>query len=317
MSDIRHPPVEPYEYGMLDVGEGHEIYWESCGNPAGHPAVFLHGGPGGGCSAHHRRLFDPHAYRAVLFDQRGCGRSRPLVSEPGPNLRTNTTERLVADIEKLRQHLSVHKWIVVGVSWGTTLGLAYAETHPDRVSGLVLGLVTTTSHREVQWMTYDLRRMYPREWERFATAVPESLRHLRLVDAYATLLADPDPAVHQPAADEWIAWDLTQSGTPPLKKHEDPAVRLTSARLVTHYWRHAAFLEDGRLARDAGLLDGIPGTLIGGAHDMSCPPDMAWELSRRWTTANLEIVDTGHGYSATNPHGFSRALVTAINQLRK
>lgn len=128
MSDIRHPPVEPYEYGMLDVGEGHEIYWESCGNPAGHPAVFLHGGPGGGCSAHHRRLFDPHAYRAVLFDQRGCGRSRPLVSEPGPNLRTNTTERLVADIEKLRQHLSVHKWIVVGVSWGTTLGLAYAET---------------------------------------------------------------------------------------------------------------------------------------------------------------------------------------------
>jgi proline iminopeptidase len=201
------------------------------------------------------------------------------------------------------------------VSWGTTLGLAYAESHPASVTGLVLGLVTTTTRREVEWMTGDMRRLYPREWERFAAAVPESLRHLPLVDAYATLLADPDPCVHRRAADEWNVWDHTQSGTKPGKKYDDPAVRLQVARLVTHYWRNAAFLDDGQLVRDADLLDGIPGTLIAGAHDVSCPPDIPWALSRRWTTAELAIIGAGHGDSRTDPHAFPTAVVAALNRL--
>jgi proline iminopeptidase len=188
-----YPPIEPYDHGMLDVGDGHRVYWEVCGNPRGRLAVFLHGGPGGGCGPGHRRLFDPRRYRAVLVDQRGCGRSRPLASEPDADLTTNTTRHLIADLEAVRRHLDIDRWTVVGVSWGTTLGLAYAQAHRDRVTGLVLGLVTTTTRREVTWMKYHMGRLYPRAWERFVAAVPASLRHLPLVDAYATFSPIPIP----------------------------------------------------------------------------------------------------------------------------
>jgi pimeloyl-ACP methyl ester carboxylesterase len=187
------PAIEPYETGMLDVGDEHCLYWECCGNPHGKPAIYLHGGPGSGCTPGQRRWFDPDIYRAVLFDQRGCGRSRPLASEPDADLGANTTGHLVADIEALRQHLGIERWTVLGMSWGTTLGLAYTQAHVDRVSALVLALVTTTSRREVKWLTSDLGRIFPQEWDRFATAVPDTLRHLPLVDAYATLLFDADP----------------------------------------------------------------------------------------------------------------------------
>ncbi len=300
---------------MLDVGDGHQIYWETCGNPAGRPAVFLHGGPGGGCSAGHRRFFDPDIYRAVLFDQRGCGRSRPLVSEPYADLRTNTTAHLIEDMEALRGHLGITQWTVLGTSWGTTLGLAYAQAFPDRVAGLVLGLVTTATRREVDWMTYGMRRFYPQEWERFAAAAPSSLAELPLVDAYATWLAHPDPHEQQRAADEWNSWDHAQSGVKPAKKYDDPAVRRQFARLVTHYWRNAAFLEDGQLLRDAVRLNGIPGALIAGAHDLSCPPDIPWELSRRWTDATLELIDAGHGRSTTDPDVFPRTVIAALSRL--
>src|SRR5689334_7038088 len=179
------PPTEPYASGMLDVGGAHRVYWECCGNPAGKPALFLHGGPGSGCSPGQRRFFDPAAYRIVLFDQRGAGRSRPLASEPDADLRANTTAHLIADIEALRQQLAVASWTILGMSWGTTLGLAYAQAHPQHVSALVLALVTTTSRSEVEWITRDVGRIFPQEWDRFASAVPESLRHLPLVDAYA------------------------------------------------------------------------------------------------------------------------------------
>ena len=169
-------PIEPYDSGMLDRGDGYQVYWECCGNRAGKPALYLHGGPGSGCSASHRRLFDPNLYRAVLLDQRGCGRSRPLANESDANLSTNTTAHLIADIEALRDVLEVDRWTILGLSWGTTLGLAYAQALPHRVNALVLGFVTTTSRREVQWITEDVGRIFPREWDRFANAVPDRLR---------------------------------------------------------------------------------------------------------------------------------------------
>lgn len=254
------PAIEPYDSGLLDVGDDHRVYWESCGKASGRPALFLHGGPGSGCTPDQRRFFDPDVYRAVLFDQRGAGRSRPLASEPDAELSTNTTPHLIADIEALRRHLGVASWTVLGFSWGTTLGLAYAEAHPDRVDRLVLGLVTNTSRREVDWVTEGVARIFPQQWERFAAAVPDSLRHLRLVDAYAMLLFDPDPAAREHAAREWCAWEEAHiSLTPghrPNPRYEDADFRLRFARLVTHYWRHAAFLEEEQLLRDAPLLAG-------------------------------------------------------------
>jgi proline iminopeptidase len=292
------PSVEPFDSGMLDVGDGHRVYWECCGNPAGKPALFLHGGPGSGCSAGQRRLFDPNLYRVVLFDQRGCGRSLP--SAPGANLNTNTTAHLIADIEALRALHGVDRWTILGLSWGTTLGLAYAQAFPRRVTALVMGFVTTTSRREVQWMTEDVGRIFPQEWERFAGAVPERLRYLPLVDAYATMLTDPDPVVCDHAAREWCLWEDAHVSLTPghtsNPRYQDPTFRLRFARLVTHYWRHAAFLEEDQLIRDAARLNGIPGVLIQGRYDVSGPLVTAWQLSRRWTTSRLEILDdAGHG----------------------
>lgn len=294
------PPIEPYESGVLDGGDGHQVYWECCGNPAGKPALFLHGGPGSGCSAGQRRFFDPRLYRAVLLDQRGSGRSRPLANEPNAGLNNNTTAHLIADIEALREMLGVDRWVILGLSWGTTLGLAYAQAYPNRVNALVLGFVTTTSRREVQWITEDAGRIFPEQWNHFANAVPKHLRHLRLVDAYATLLADPDPIVRDNAAREWCNWEeahvsLTPGHTP-NPRYEDPEFRLRFARLVTHYWRHAAFLEEDQLIRNAAELNGIPGVLIHGRYDVSGPLVTAWQLSQRWTTSRLQILDdAGHG----------------------
>ncbi len=294
------PAIDPYASGMLDVGDGHLVYWECCGNPEGRPALFLHGGPGSGCTPGQRRLFDPEAYRIVLFDQRGSGRSLPSASEPDADLSVNTTAHLMSDIETLRSELGVARWTMLGMSWGTTLGLAYAEAHPERVEALVLALVGTTSRREVRWITHDVGRIFPEEWERFAAAVPTSLSHLPLVDAYATLLFDPDPAVRDEAARQWCAWeDAHVSLTPghaPNPRFEIPTFRLGFARLVTHYWRHAAFLEDDQLLREAKNLEGIPGVLVHGRYDVSGPLETAWQLSKRWTTARLEVLsDAGHG----------------------
>jgi proline iminopeptidase len=301
---------------MLDVGDEHRVYWECCGNPDGKPAIFFHGGPGSGCSPGARRYFDPDVYRVVLFDQRGSGRSRPLASDPGADLRTNTTGHLIADIEQLRSRLGIDRWTVLGVSWGTTLGLAYAQTHPQRVTALVLALVTTTSRREVEWITRGVGRIFPREWERFAAGVPNALQHLPLVDAYATLLSDRDPAVRDRAAIEWCAWeDAHVSLTPrhrPDPRYDDAEFRLRFARLVTHYWRHAAFLEDEQLIRDAAALNGIPGVLIHGRYDVSSPLETAWRLSQAWTTTQLRVLDdAGHGGGDM----FSAAVTDALSQL--
>jgi proline iminopeptidase len=307
------PAIDPYDSGMLDVGDGHRVYWECCGNPNGKPALYLHGGPGSGYTAGARRFFDPDVYRVVLFDQRGSGRSQPLASELDADLSTNTTTHLIADIEALRQHHGVESWTVLGMSWGTTLGLAYAQTHPQRVNGLVLALVTTTSRREVEWLTRDVGRIFPQEWDLFAAAVPDALRHLPLVDAYATLLFDNEPAVREHAAREWCAWeDAHVSLTPghrPNPRFEDPEFRMRFARLVTHYWRNAAFLEDNQLVRDAPTLDGIPGVLIHGRYDVSGPLETAWRLSKKWSTSRLHVLDdAGHG----GGDSFSATVVDAL-----
>lgn len=314
MQDI-FPAIDPYDSGMLDVGDGHLVYWECCGNPEGTPVIYLHGGPGSGCSPGQRRFFDPDAYRVVLFDQRGSGRSRPLASEPDADLRANTTAYLIADIEALRRQQEVESWTVLGMSWGTTLGLAYTQTHPRRVDALVLALVTTTSRREVEWLTRDVGRIFPQQWDRF-TAVPPALRHLPLVDAYAVLLFDPDPAVRADAAREWCAWEEAHvslaPGHQPNPRFEDPEFRLRFARLVTHYWRHAAFLEEDQLIRDAPMLDGIPGVLIHGRYDVSSPLETAWHLSQRWATSRLHVLDdAGHG----GGDSFIATVVGALNEL--
>ena len=310
----RFPEIEPYDTGMLDTGDGNRVYWECCGNPDGKPALYLHGGPGSGFSAGQRRFFDPDAYKIVLFDQRGAGRSRPLANEPDVDLSTNTTQHLIADIEAMREMFGVESWTILGLSWGATLAQAYAHAHRDRVNALVLGLVTTTSRREVEWITEGVGRIFPREWERFATAVPDSLRHLRLVDAYATMLANPDPAVHEHAAREWCLWEDAHvslaPGFEPNPRYEDPEFRLRFARLVTHYWSHHAFLDDDQLLRDAAILNGIPGVLIHGRYDVSGPLETPWLLMKRWTTTRLVVMDdAGHGGES-----LPGAVVDALNE---
>lgn len=294
------PPIEPYDSGMLDVGDGHRIYWEACGNPSGKPAVVLHGGPGSGCSAGMRRLFDPEDYRLVLFDQRNCGRSTPHAADPGVDLATNTTAALIGDCERLREHLAIERWLVWGGSWGTTLGLAYALAHPQRVSELILVSVVTTTRREVEWVTREMGRVFPEQWQRFRDGVPEPERDGNLALAYSRLLESGDPEVRDRAARAWCAWEdthvATVPGHEPDPRYEDPRFRLCFARIVTHYWSNAAFLEDGRLLRDAPRLAGIPGVMITGRLDISGPPDVAWRLARAWPDAELVIVEgAGHG----------------------
>lgn len=291
---------KPYDSGLIDVGDGHQVHWECHGNPDGRLAIYFHGGPGSGFNRRIPHMFNLHAFRVLLFDQRGCGRSRPLANAPDADLSANTTHHLIADVELLRAHLSVDQWTLLGLSWGTTLGLAYAQMYPQHVSNAVFGLVTTTSRREVEWTTEGVRRIFPREWERFAAAVPEHLRNRPLVDAYAELLFDPDPRVQADAAKEWCLWeDAHVSLVPnhkPSTRYQDPAFRLLFARLVTHYWRHAAFLEPDQLLRNASILNGIPGVLIHGRFDVSAPLETAWQLSKSWTTSRLQIVDdAGHG----------------------
>jgi proline iminopeptidase len=311
-----YPEAEPYDQGLLDVGDVNLVYWEECGNPDGKPAVVLHGGPGSGCTPGWRRYFDPDRYRVILFDQRGCGRSTPSAGDPSVDLGTNTTHHLLADIERLRRHLQIDSWLVFGGSWGSTLGLAYAEKHPDRVSEAVLFSVVTTTGREVEWVTRDMGRVFPEQWSRFRGAVPPEERDGSLVDAYARLLQDPDPSVREEAARQWCAWEDTHVSIRPDHRpdprYDDPQFRLLFARLVTHYWRHAAWLEDGVLLREAAGLAAIPAVLVHGRLDVSGPPDIAWNLAQVWPGCRLVLVDeAGHG---SGELGITQALLAATDR---
>ena len=298
-----YPPIEPYDQGLLDVGEGNLVYWETCGNPDGKPAVMVHGGPGQGCVPNMRRMFDPSRYRAVLFDQRGCGRSRPHASDPGTSLAGSTTGHLVADMERLREHLGIDRWLVTGGSWGTTLGLVYAERYPHRVSEIVLSAISTTRSSEIGWLYRGAGRFFPEEWERFsAVAAGAAGFDGDVVAAYARLMEDPDPAVRNRAAAGWYRWEeavLSLEPTAKLLAGSAPDAAddyvLAFVRICAHYYSHAGFLSDGAVIRGAGRLAGIPGVLIHGRLDLSCPAATAWELARAWPGAELLIDDhSGH-----------------------
>jgi proline iminopeptidase len=315
--DPRYPPIEPYESGMLDVRDGHALHWETCGNPAGKPALVLHGGPGTGCSAGMRRLFDPARYRIVLFDQRNAGRSTPPASAPVVDLSANTTAHLIDDIERLRTLLGVERWLVWGGSWGVTLALAYAQTYPERVSELVLAAVTSGDRRETDWITRDMGRVLPREWERFRDGVPAADRDGDLSAAYSRLLHDPDPAVRARAAQDWCDWEDTHVSlapdAEPYLSVADPAFQLAFARVVTHYWSNGCFLADGQLLRGAGRLAGIPGVLVHGRYDVSGPLDTAWALHKAWPDSDLVALgDAGQGGTS-----LTRAVVAATDRFAR
>jgi proline iminopeptidase len=265
----------------------------------------LHGGPGSGSNPGWTKVFDPAAYRIVLVDQRGCGRSTPNAAQSVDALVANTTQHLIGDLELLRVHLAIDRWLVMGASWGSVLGLAYAEAHPRSVSELVLFSVVGGTRREVEWATRGMGRFYPKEWRRFQSGVLASDRDGDLSAAYYRLLLDPDPAVHERAARDWCDWDDRQMRAPgerPSPRYEDPAFRLCAARLVTHYWSHGHFMPDGGLAANAPRLAGIPGVLIRGVLDLGHPIDLFWRLARDWPDSELVLIDEqGHrGGGATD-----------------
>ena len=300
MTDPLYAPIEPHAHGMLDVGSGDHVYWEVCGNPEGKPALYLHGRPGSGFTPASRRFFDPSAYRIVLFDQRNCGRSRPHASDPAVDLSSNTTANLVADIERLREHFDIDRWLVLGGSWASTLGLAYAEAHSQRVSELVLFGVTTGRHSEMNWLFRGgIAPLFPAEWESVLALVPEGED---VLDAYFRMLSDPDSDTRYRAAHAWCLWESATPDWPPSKglkkRFQDPDYAVAFARIVTHYTRNYAFLEDGVLLRNAHVLAETPGILVNGRFDFQAPLGNAWELKRMWSRAELVVVpDAGHGRS--------------------
>ena len=316
MPDL-YPVLEAYDCGQLDVGDGHTLYWETCGDPDGKPALVLHGGPGSGCTPWHRRLFDPDRYRIVLYDQRNCGRSTPHASTPDVDLTTNTTHGLVADIESLRDHLAVERWLALGGSWGSTLALAYGEAHPDRVTELILFGVTAGLRREFDWVFRGgLAAQFPAQWRRLRGAVlSESERDGDVVEAVHRLLFDPDPAVRERAAYEWCLWESAIPEWPPsttlLHRFRDSVYALGFARIVTHYVRHNAWLEDRVLLDGITALAGTRTVLIDGRHDPQTTAT-AQELVRRLPLAQHVIVENA-SHAASNAN-ISAELVRATNR---
>jgi proline iminopeptidase len=299
----RFPLSEPFDSGLLDVSDGNRVYYEQVGNPEGIPVLYVHGGPGSGCSINARGVVDPERFRAILFDQRGCGRSLPHAGDPGVDLSANTTHHLVADMELLREHLGVEKWLLYGGSWGSTLILAYAERHPERVSGVVILGVTTTSPAGVTWWYEGTGRFFPEQFERFRDYIPVEERGegvFDLINAYGRTMTDPDPQVRARTAQEWVAWEDAIVSLEPNGKRDNYSARVDEARfafvrLCAHYFGHASFLEGEELIENAGRLAGIPAVLVHGRHDLGGPVGTAWAVAKAWPGAELVIVeDSGH-----------------------
>ncbi|HAU29407.1 MAG TPA: prolyl aminopeptidase [Rhodospirillaceae bacterium] len=310
-----YPDIEPYQSGWLKVDDLHEIYWEESGNPAGVPIILLHGGPGSGCRPWHRRLFDPSHYRIILFDQRGAGNSRPL-----GETRANTPDLLVSDMEALRIHMGIEKWIPCGGSWGSTLGLLYAETHPERCIALVVRGIFTMRKSELDWLYGHVGTIFPDAWHEFTTLLPEHER-ASPVSAYLARLMSEDPAVHLPAMRAWNALEdscatLLPPVPPQAKMTDDErAHALARARIEAFYFVYHGFTPDDHILRNAHKLAGIPGIIIQGRYDMICPFTTAWELSRAWPNARFIIVpDAGHSISHD---GIRMALMRGMEDLRK
>ena len=309
-----YPPIEPHRTGRLRVSDVHELYFEECGNPAGKPVVFLHGGPGGGTEPNHRRFFDPAAYRIVLFDQRGCGKSTPHAS-----LVDNTTWDLVGDIETLRAHLGIERWQVFGGSWGSTLALAYAETHPDRVTELVLRGIFLIREQEIAWFYQrGTSALFPDAWEKYIEPIPESERG-DFVRAYYQRLTSDDRAVRLRAAKAWSVWEGSTSCLTPnralIDKSAADEFAVAFARIECHYFMHRAWLEPPRdPLSNVAKIRHIPGVIVQGRYDVVCPMESAWALHRAWPEADFRIVpDAGH--SASEP-GTIHELVEATDRFR-
>ena len=306
------PEIEPYETGTLQVDDRHVLYWEQCGNPGGKPVVMLHGGPGGGCSTKMRRFHDPAKYRIVLFDQRGAGRSTPHAG-----LEDNTTWDLVADIEKLRRRMDVERWQVFGGSWGSTLALAYAQAHPDRVTELVLRGIFLLRRWELEWFYQEgASHLFPDAWERYLDAIPEVERH-DLIGAYHRRLTGDDEAVRLAAARAWSVWEGATSFLQPdegfVTGHEDAAFALAFARIENHYFVNGGFFEEeGQLLRDAHRIAHIPGVIVHGRYDVVCPLRSAWDLHKAWPRAEL-VVNPAAGHSAFEAEN-THALVEATER---
>jgi proline iminopeptidase len=306
---LAYPAIEPYETGMLDTGDGSSIYWETCGTPDGMPALVVHGGPGSGCSTGMRRSFDPERHRIILFDQRNCGRSTPHASDPAADLSRNTTGHLIADMERLREHLGVDSWLLFGGSWGVTLALAYAQRHRGRVRGMLLVSITSCRRSELDWLYRGVGRIFPEAWARFRDFAGAGRYRLPtdaeppiedLLMSYSRLMEDPDPDLRARAATEWLAWEdavisLERSGKPGTYSNRPDDAKLALARICAHYYANDGFLDDGVLIREAGKLAGIPGVLVHGRSDLGCPVITAWELAGAWPGAELVVVeDSGH-----------------------
>ena len=306
-----YPPIEPFRTGVLATGDGHQIYWELCGNPQGKPAVFLHGGPGGGCSPDHRRLFDPERYCVLLFDQRGCGRSTPAAS-----LDHNTTWHLVDDIERLRALCGFDSWLVFGGSWGSTLALAYAQTHPAQTSALILRGIFTVRRAELLWYYQEgASWLFPDLWEAFLEPIPAAERG-DLMTAYRQRLVGSDQGAQLAAARAWSLWEGRTISLLPnpafAGQHSEDAFALAFARIENHYFVHGGWLEEGQLIRDAYKLAGIPGVIVQGRYDVATPAKTAWDLHRAWPEALFEIVpDAGHAF---NEPGILARLLAATDR---
>jgi proline iminopeptidase len=314
---ILYPEIEPYCHNMLDVGDGNQIYWETCGNPGGKPVIVLHGGPGSGCTPRLRCFFDPALYRIVLFDQRGCGRSKPQASDITTELSSNTTWRLIADMERLRENLGVDRWMVFGGSWGSTLGLVYAETYPQHVSDIILWGVAMTRPKEIEWLYYGVAPLFPEQWARFTRGLPDPKCADDILNPYFHRLHSADPVERVNAARDFHEWEWALfsnvGDATPGERWLDPAFQVARARIVTHYFLNRAWLEDGILLRNAERLAGIPGIMVHGNFDVGSPLVSAWELAHAWPGSELVIV-RGAGHSTTDP-GMDAALVEATNRL--
>lgn len=306
------PPIQPYNTQQLRVDALHTLYVEECGKPDGLPVVFLHGGPGAGCESYHRQFFDPEKYRIVLFDQRGCGRSTPHAE-----LRDNTTQALIADIETIRNQLGIERWLVFGGSWGSTLGLAYAQAYPERVLGLILRGIFLCRQREIDWFYQEgASRIFPDLWEKFLEPIPVEERHA-LVSAYYQRLTSEDEFTRMQAAKAWSLWEgrtATLTSSQKILDHFGAAhTALSLARIECHYFMHQSFLRKNQLLDDAARLADIPGIIVQGRYDVVCPMESAWELHQAWPNSILQIIpDAGH--SASEP-GIVNALVKATDDM--
>lgn len=305
-----HPAAEPFDRHMIDVGDGHVLYVEECGNPRGRPVLVLHGGPGGGCSPYMRRFFDPDHYRVILFDQRGCGRSRPTAS-----VTANTTPHLIADIETIRRRLGIDRWLLFGGSWGATLALAYAEAHPEHATGLILRGVFLGTRAELDWFYGGgAARFFPDLWARFQDPIPEPERH-DMIGAYHARLFDDDPGRQARYAQPWLMWENALAGLQSAAvSHAPPDYARAFARLENHYFSHGCFLDEGQLLRDRHRIAHLPAIIVQGRYDMVCPPASAHALAQGWPGCDLRLVPAS-GHALSEPR-ITAELVAVMDSIR-